>query len=143
MHLHCQFSDGVFVERDSGFVSFHSTPAPTLQEIREITEKVARRMHSWLERRVQDLDEQAFGQEEPLLAACYAASIRYLTALGQRAGLPLMRVIDGPVELDDNDRAARTVAGYNLHGSIPIAGDDRRGLERQLRYMGRPLMPLS
>ena len=38
-------------------------------------------------------------------------------------------------------REERTVAGFNLHVSIPIQGDDRRGLERQLQYMGRP--PLS
>lgn len=141
VHLHCQFSDGVFIENDSGFVSFHRTPSPTLEETREISEKVARRMHKWLQKRMQDSDEQAFGHEEPLLAACYASSIRYLTALGQRAGQPLMRVIDGPEKPFDTERAARTVAGYNLHVSIPIIGSDRRGLERQLRYMGRP--PLS
>ena len=77
-------------------MSFHRTPAPTLEETRDITEKVARRMHSWLEKRMQDSGGQdaAFGEKEPLLAACYAASIRYLTALGQRAGQPLMRVLD-------------------------------------------------
>jgi len=33
------------------------------------------------------------------------------------------------------------VAGFNLHVSLPIGANDRAGLERQLRYMGRP--PLS
>lgn len=41
----------------------------------------------------------------------------------------------------NNSREERTVAGFNLHVSIPIGANDRRGLERQLRYMGRP--PLS
>jgi hypothetical protein len=85
-------------------------------------------------------DDEAFAQKEPLLASCYAASIRYLTALGHRAGQQLMRVFSELPTYGDT-REERTVAGFNLHVSIPIEGDDRRGLERQLRYMGRP--PLS
>ena len=73
------------------------------------------------------------------MSSCYSASIRYLTALGHRAGQPLLRVIDGPAK--ESERETRTVAGYNLHVSIPITADNRKGLERQLRYMGRP--PLS
>lgn len=61
--------------------------------------------------------------------------------MGHRAGQPLMRVIDGPEKPFDGERAARTVAGYNLHISNAIEAHDRKGLERQLRYMGRP--PLS
>jgi hypothetical protein len=52
-----------------------------------------------------------------------------------------MRLIDGPSVEDGGERELRTVAGFNLHVSIPIEGDDRKALERQLRYMGRP--PLS
>ena len=112
-----------------------------LEEIRSITEKIARRVHRWLEQRLKDSgDDEGFAQKEPLLASCYGASIRYLTALGPRAGQPLMRVFSTPPEAA-NDREERTVAGFNLHVSIPIEAADRKGLERQLRYMGRP--PLS
>lgn len=65
------------------------TPAPTLEEIRFVTEKIARRVHRWLEKRMQESDSETFAQAEPLLAACDTASIRYLTALGQKAGQPL------------------------------------------------------
>jgi hypothetical protein len=41
-----------------------------------------------------------------------------------------------PDALDD-----RTVIGFNLHASNAIEAHDREGLERILRYMGRP--PLS
>lgn len=140
-HMHTVFSDGVFIKNASGFVSFHRTGAPTLEEIRAITEKIARRVHRWLEKRMQDSgDDEGFGQKEPLLASCYGASIRYLTALGPKAGQPLMRVFSTPPK-GNNDREERTVAGFNLHISIPVEAKDRRGLERQLRYMGRP--PLS
>jgi len=140
-HMHTVFSDGVFVENASGFVTFHRTPAPTLEEIRAITEKIVRKVHRWLEKQAEEAgDAETFAEKEPLLAACYGASIRYLTALGSQAWQPLMRVFSTPPE-GKSDRDERTVAGFNLHVSIPIEAHDRRGLERQLRYMGRP--PLS
>ena len=100
-------SDGVFVENESGFVSFVRTPAPSLEEIRHITEKIARRMHKWLKKRLEDVDDQDYGAKEPLLSACYSASIRYLTALGQRAGQSLLRVIDGLAKERRNGRHGR------------------------------------
>lgn len=51
-----------------------------------------------------------------------------------------MRVFENIPE-DSQLREERTVAGFNLHASIGIAAEDRHGLERLLRYMGRP--PLS
>jgi hypothetical protein len=75
-----------------------------------------------------------------MLAKCYEASIRYLSALGTSAGKPLLRIISQN-QTDVDERFERTVAGFNLHASIAIEGHDRRALERILRYMGRP--PLS
>jgi len=136
--MHAVFSDGVFIENDSSTVRFYRTPAPTLEETRLITERIARRVHRWLKERVQEsVDGETFAQSEPLLSACYNASIRHLTALGQRAGQPLMRAFAIPPK-ENNSREERTVAGFNLHVSIPIQGDDRRGLERQLQYMYLP-----
>jgi len=112
-------------------------------DIRNITEKIARRVHRWLEQRMNGSEiGDDFAQKEPLLAQCYAASMRYLTALGKCAGQPLMRVFsEMDPENKNSDREARTVLGYNLHASLPIEAHDRRGLEKLLRYMGRP--PLS
>ena len=53
-----------------------------------------------------------------------------------------MRIISEPgVEDNRSERELRTVMGFNLHASKPIEAHDRLGLERQLRYMGRP--PIS
>lgn len=141
LHIHAVFTDGVFIEDADGQIRFVRTPAPTLEDIRHIAEKIARRCHKWLESRVQELGED-FAKKEPLLAACYQASLRYLTALGKRAGLPLMRIISAyGTEDHRSEREHRTVMGFNLHASKPIEAPDRLGLERQLRYMGRP--PIS
>jgi hypothetical protein len=143
VHLHAVFSDGVYLESDTSKPLFEQVPAPTLADIRHITEKIARRVHRWLEQRMNDSEiGDDFAQKEPLLSQCYAASMRYLTALGKCAGQPLMRVIaEMDPENKNADREARTVLGYNMHASIPIEAHDRRGLEKLLRYMGRP--PLS
>jgi hypothetical protein len=87
------------------------------------------RMHRWLEKRMGEINEDDLSQAHPLLAACYSASIRYTKALGIQAGQPLMRVLSDPIPHEDS-RELRTVAGFNLHVSIPVEGDDRRGLER-------------
>ncbi|MEI6806676.1 MAG: transposase, partial [Myxococcaceae bacterium] len=120
LHLHGQFSDGIFEKTESGEIVFHKTPAPS-------------RVHRWLQK--QDLN-----QEQSLLAHCYNSSLRYLSAFGPNAGKPLMRVFEN-MPVYNQSREERTVAGFNLHASIGIAAEDRQGLERLLGYMGRP--PLS
>jgi hypothetical protein len=139
-HLHTVFSDGVYTEQDDEELTFHQLPEPTLQEARAITEKIARKVHQWLTKRMDELVENNFAEKEPLLAACYEASTRYLAALGRNAGQPIMRVF-GDIPESTGKREERTVAGFNLHVSRSIGKNDRSGLERQLRYMGRP--PLS
>jgi hypothetical protein len=143
VHLHAVFSDGVYLENGAAKPLFERVPAPTLADIRLITEKIARRVHRWLEKRMNGAEiSDDFAQKESLLATCYGASMRYLTALGKCAGQPLMRVIaEMDPENKNSDREARTVLGYNLHASLPIEAHDRRGLEKLLRYMGRP--PIS
>ena len=115
-------------------------PSPTDEEIRKLTLKIARRIHRYLEKRIKEGDSDELLTKHPLLAKCYAASIRYLSALGLNSGKPLLRVVSpelaaGPVEDE------RTIMGFNLHASAAIEAEDRNGLEQVLRYMGRP--PLS
>ena len=118
----------------------HLSTPPTQEETRKITEKIAYRMHRWLENCMDDFAKDALGTKEPLLAKCYSASIRYLSAMGKNPGKPLFRLISEDQIKGDNSEN-RTFGGFNLHASLAIGADDRRGLERTLRYMGRP--PLS
>jgi Putative transposase len=142
VHIHAVFTDGAFIEDVKGQLQFVRAAAPTLEDIRHIAEKIARRAHKWLERRMQEGDlGQDFEEKNPLLAACYKASLLYLKALGEQAGQPLMRIISESSVKDNSERCLRTVMGFNLHASNPIEANDRQGLERQLRYMGRP--PIS
>ena len=112
-------------------------PNPSPAEIERITIKVAKRVHRYLEKRMHDLECDGL---EPMLAKCYAASIKYLSALGINSGKPLLRLIS-PELIKADAFEEGTVMGFNLHASPAMEAQDREGLERILRYMGRP--PLS
>jgi putative transposase/transposase-like zinc-binding protein len=139
VHMHSQLSDGVYVQYADDKIHFIRVPQPSAEEIRAITIKIAKKVHCFLERRILDTESDNLFEKEPLLAKCYMASIRYLSALGEKAGRPLLRLISPAhikEEVDD-----RTLMGFNLYASTAIEPNDRAGLERTLRYMGRP--PLS
>lgn len=89
--------------------------------------------------RVHDAESDALLEREPLLAKCYATSLQYMSALEKNSGKPLLRLIS-PDLIQDEALDGRTVMGFNLHASEPTEADDRQGLERTLRYMGRPLL---
>lgn len=139
VHIHSQVSDGAFVRLPSR-IRFIRTPSPNEEEEKHITIKIARRVHRYLEKRMSDSESDALVEKEPLLAKCYAASIRYCSALGNNAGKPLERLISLDL-IRETSLEDRTILGFNLHASDAIEADDRAALERTLRYMGRP--PLS
>ena len=82
VHIHSQVSDGVYVRLPDNRLHFLRVPSPTDDEIRKLTLKIARRIHRYLEKRVKEGDSDELLTKHPLLAKCYAASIRYLSALG-------------------------------------------------------------
>lgn len=140
VHLHSQISDGAYVQFGDDKIHFIRIPSPSVDEIRAITIKIAKRVHRYLERRMLHYEGDDLLDKEPLLAKCYAASIRYLSAFGHNAGKPLIRLISQEL-IKGESTDELTVMGFNLHASVALADHDRAGLERTIRYMGRP--PLS
>ena len=116
-------------------------PAPPLsaQAVQQIVETSARRIIRLGTKRglLDDTAADALADEEPVLAALTAASVRGITATGARAGQRLRRV------LKDAATGVRTAPlcfasrGFSLHAATRIAGPDRRGLERLCRYVAR------
>jgi hypothetical protein len=80
-HLHILATEGVFVENDSGDIKWHTLPSPTAQDVADIAWDTSLRVKRLLGRRgLLDSDGEGnmdeLAEREPLLAACYAASIK-------------------------------------------------------------------
>ena len=133
--------DGVYVNGADAPVF---VPAPPLsdQAVQQIVETSARRIIRLGTKRglLDDTAADALADEEPVLAALTAASVRGLTATGARAGQRLRWV------LKDAATGVRTAPlcfasrGFSLPAATRIAGPDRRGLERLCRYVARPAL---
>jgi len=79
--------------------------------------------------------------EEPGLAACYAAAAQGVSVSEDRAGLPPLRLVvsaDPKPPTFDPANPVAEVGGVNVHARQVVDGRDRRQLERLARYITRP-----
>ena len=134
VHFHSVFLDGVYADPDdTGAPEFYPLPAPDDDEIARVAAAGARGIIRLLVRRGLlsdrgDAAEDPLQDEEPLLAACAAASLQYRIATGARAGKPVMRLGDR-IEAEDaafvpGERCA-SVQGFSLHADVAIGAYDR------------------
>jgi hypothetical protein len=147
VHFHSIFLDGVYADPDNtGTPEFFPLPAPDDAEIARVVAASAKGIVRLLERRgllsdVGDSAEDPLRDEQPLLAACAAASLQYRIATGEREGKPVMRLGDR-IEAEDVEftpgKCCASVQGFSLHGGVAVGAHDRARLERLCRYIARP-----
>jgi hypothetical protein len=139
-HFHVLMPDGVFVEGPGGTPVFVPAPALTDDDVRRIAETTAHRVVNLLQRRgllEQDVPD-ALVQDEPLLAALTAASIRGTVATGERAGRRIRRRLVDPQEGIQSGPLCFSSRGFSLHAATRIEAGARERLERLCRYVLRP-----
>ena len=153
VHFHVLALDGVYV-RDSvtGPLVFHALGTPKRSDVADIAARTAERIEKILRARGRSLDPQmddsgapALCEEQPGLAACYAAAAQGIAISGDRAGRPPLRLLVSPQPKQsapgnddaDHDPVAE-VRGINLHARQCVDGRDRKRLERLCRYILRP-----
>ncbi len=109
-------------------------------DVQQIVETTARRLIRLCTRRglLDDSQADPLADEEPLLAAITAASVRGVVATGERAGQRLRRVLRDPATGVRTAPLCVASRGFSLHAATRIAADDRPGLEKLLRYVARP-----
>jgi hypothetical protein len=141
-HYHSLVLDGVYVlSDDSNEPFFVATPPPTDEDVEQIAETVAARAIRLLERRgvIGEHDVyDAFSEESPVLAGMTAASVRSMNATGDRAGLPVRRVLSDPAKGVRTSRLCYVSRGFSLHAARRIEAHDRAGLEELCSYVTRP-----
>ena len=138
-HVHVLMLDGVYVDGDEAPV-FAAAPPLSDQAVQQIVETSARRIIRLCTKRglLDDTAADPLADEEPVLAALTAASVRGLIATGARSGQRLRRALTDPATGVRTASLCFASRGFSLHAATRIAGPDRRGLERLCRYVARP-----
>jgi hypothetical protein len=122
---------------------FHVLPPPEDAEVARVATQMARRIQRLLERRglAGGAEPDRLTDEEPLLAALYAASVGGRIATGHRAGQRVRHLGDRidahDLEILEGERCA-SAGGVSLHANVAVPARDRRRLERLYRYVARP-----
>jgi hypothetical protein len=141
-HYHCLLLDGVYgFSNDSNEPFFVATPAPTDEDVKQLAETVAAKVIRLLERRgvIGEQDTyDAFSEDNPVLAGMTAASVHGMIATGDRAGLPVRRILSDPATGIRTSYLCYVSRGFSLHAARRVDADDRTGLEQLCSYVTRP-----
>ena len=140
-HIHVLFLDGVYVDGDEG-PEFIAAAKLGDDDVQQIVETTARRLIRLCTKRglLDDSQIDTLADEEPVLAAITAASVRGFTATGERAGQRLRRVLRDPATGVRTAPLCFAARGFSLHAATRIAAEDRLGLEKLCRYVARPAL---
>jgi hypothetical protein len=100
----------------------------------EVAGRVAMRAAALLEKR-----DGAADPEEPAMADLYCGSITGTLVTGPNAGQRVKTVGEFKDEsFESRGSRCASVAGFSVHAGVGIRAEDRKGLERLLRYAARP-----
>ncbi len=143
VHFHVLVLDGVYVrETEGGALVFHPLSAPTEEELADVAKRTALRVQKVLARHGRSLDgtserddAEPSGEQLSLSALCAAAASGQ-GLFGERAGKPLLRVVD-PKRARSAERVGES-QGINVHAEVVVPARDRARLERLCRYVCRP-----
>ena len=121
---------------------FHALLAPTQAELDDVAVRTALRVEKVLARHGRSLDgartrepDAPTTEQLALFALCEAAAAGH-GLLGDRAGKPLLRIVD-PTRARTGERVAES-QGINVHAEVAVPAHDRARLERLCRYLCRP-----
>ena len=136
VHFHVLVLDGVYVrETESGAQVFQGLSAPTEQELADVAKQTALRVQKVLARHGRSLDgtsepedAEPSGEQLSLSALCAAAASGE-GLFGDRAGKPLLRVVD-PKRARSGERVGQ---GINVHAEVVVPARDRARLGRLRR----------
>jgi len=147
VHFHSLLLDGVYeVLPNSKGVRFLKLPPPDTTEVLRVLADTVQRLASALTRRGYGSDTETDGEDDlsrdnPVMAALYAAAVQGRIAMGADAGQRVVRIGNAAQAADVVDAGSSrcaTLGGFSLHAGVAIGANDRAGLERVCRYMGRP-----
>ena len=137
IHFHMLFLDGVYIDRHDGTALFRWVSAPTIQELTQLAQTIARRVGRYLERQgliERDAENSYLTTDaifEDPMSQLLGHSITYRVAVGPQAGRKVFTLQTLPAsEPYDYANAAGKVSGFSLHAGVAARSDERKKLER-------------
>lgn len=121
VHFHCWLPDGVFVRTPLGELAFEPIDPPTSDELATLLGKIRSRVLALCEEDVPEPDDDDIA----------VASAQQLAITSPIRCLP-------HDQEPRNNEASVFDRGFSLHAGLAVEADDRRKLERLLRYGLRP-----
>jgi len=143
VHFHALGLDGLFAPGADGTLRFHRLPPPSDGDVARLVVTIARRVGRLLLRRglVDDGDTiDQLAAESLALAGLASAAVQGRVALGPRAGARVERLGSNPDApwVESSRPLQARCEGFDLHGAVAVAGEDRDRLEQLCRYLLRP-----
>jgi len=142
-HFHMLWVDGV-CDVSSEEAEFQPTFPPTDEEIRNLTETIAKRILKYLKKKGYPVDDESHDNEDSdeTFFEVQAASVSSTIAMGERRGQKVRRLgIVTPGNFEgariDGERCA-SYKGFSLHANVSTKAHEREKLEHLVRYIARP-----
>ena len=117
---------GCYVLQEKGKTIFHKVPAPTVQELTTLTQKISERIARYLERQgllVRDMDNSYLNYDnlaEDALGQIQGNSITYRIAVGPQAGQKVftLQTLPAQAPMEEGKSKVAKVAGFSLHAGV-------------------------
>jgi hypothetical protein len=139
VHFHVLVLDGVYVRDAAGKLVFNALAPPTSDEVTEVAVRTATRLQKVLARHGKLLEDATVDTvpkaEQLALSALVGAAASGLGLAGERAGKPLLRVVD-PAKARIAERVGESL-GVNVPAEVAVPARDRARLERLCSSGGR------
>jgi hypothetical protein len=127
-HFHALLPDGVFVVGDDRVLRFEQLPPPRDDEVEQLLRRIGGRMEALVQQR----SDEAIVDDDPDALQLSLAE----AAEAPRRSPWQTRTTAAPVQRP----RCFALDGYSLHADVAVTADDRRGLQRLLRYGARPAL---
>jgi hypothetical protein len=143
-HAHILVLDGIYAALGGERPMFYPVRPPDAKDVTQVAERVAMRVAALLGKREGGAAPEP---EEPAMAAIYGCSITGALATGSAAGHRVKTAGNFRWEGNFDERDERfenggsrcaIVSGFSVHAGVSIRAEDRKGLERLVRYVARP-----
>ena len=135
-HVHVLMLDGVYVDGEEAPV-FAAAPPLSDQAVRQIVETSARRIIRLCTKRglLDDTAADRLADEEPVLAALTAASVRGLIATGARADLSACAICGGRLRIVAALTDSASIRTYLEGLGLPAVPPPRAPLQPQFEFV--------